>query len=1275
MADHAVYLGVQRLVKAEEGESAAENTNEEEERSDRAKQPCTRCAAKSEGDAGRAFFPNSPFLGSVAAEVLNQFVIDSASLRTDAATSDSAANRRASSCCSQTQGTASASSADEALPPACPSPTLRERGAEALPIGSGAKPSLEAPGKDTALALAALNSSTPLGGLPPTAAAAAAPHDAAAASCKGGAGEKGPLEATQAVLAELMEGLRLGCSSSTQEGAIQGPSSSAAASVAAHLVKIRKAQTMAELSSYIAVFQGALPAVCGGGPLTASKCEALLRALDLVCASPPSALVASSGNGNGVCPPPPQGPLGAPAAEAGTMRYPPDGLEAQQLMCFRLLEALSVLHSSFGQRGRAASPQSASPVYAYHQGVILAAKASRQLFVYLHVVLGKLLLHAVHAVPSLLLAAATEGALVVPAERPLTLLRGAPPQAIEEAFAALQTLYEAANPGAPSARTSQRTAAADAARTEGPAAAAAAAAAAAGGLRSRRLGDVARSQGGADAAAASATATPVPSLLCSPTIRFLGSSEQEGGLEGYAVRGFPGGTGLEPVCGPPLPPAAKGGAPPGGAPPLSLQSGAAAAKGPAAFSLSGLLESPLGALKEEPGGPLASPAASSLWGPLGSLASSPEASNFAEPLEPACCSSSGPPGGPPSPSGGPNVSFDATHNRWIAFWRSQGRSHSKSFSCAKYGGREAARLQALGFRRQLQETAAGEGCAGASAAATDIQSVLAGLNMCQSQKDALAALQQPLLLRQSGGGGGPQSFLGALGGSAMCPGVDPRDAAHSGLSGEEALKALSLLQELRSGSTGPTTAGGGAPPRKPKAKRVGGGGVTRVDGGGVPVRQWAVMGRGPTGRTRTSSARAKSAPNTPGGPRRLDGVGVAAAEELRCLGRNTSSSGASSGYGTEAPALPSPLQGAESQWQMRLRVVSGSITFDRSQNRFMAQWKTSDGCKHSKSFYIKNFSSVEEAQLNALRFKENLLAERDSERSAAAAGIAAAAAQSSARGGGKHRSNDGGPHGGGGAPAMHEALECILSRSIQSCLEEEAADGSTLDKSMVGGSSSLVDSIKAAVAAAAASATETDENCAGPSQALSASMWEEAGGGSSTKESGGPSQHAGGGSCNGSKISPQGISAKRCRQQAVAAATAAAAAAAPSSFAPSPEPHYKRLKHLLSAAVAPSSPSCNMPTLLARGREGEAPKVAPASVVGLQQQASLQDAAAAGAGGIGGCEASLRGPFLLLDSESVYGSLSNKLKSNSTYPPSQVATQYQLAWTLQLYTPYRGDPT
>ncbi|CDJ39712.1 hypothetical protein ETH_00035590, partial [Eimeria tenella] len=137
-------------------------------------------------------------------------------------------------------------------------------------------------------------------------------------------------------------------------------------------------------------------------------------------------------------------PLASPeaAVRGGLFRYPPEGFAAQQLICCRLLEALCALSS------RGAPPQGPGgpPLYTYHQGMILGAQGPQQLFIYSHVILGKLLLHAVHAAPALLLAAAAEGALLLPEERPLALLKGAPQQAIEDAVAALQLLYEAANP-------------------------------------------------------------------------------------------------------------------------------------------------------------------------------------------------------------------------------------------------------------------------------------------------------------------------------------------------------------------------------------------------------------------------------------------------------------------------------------------------------------------------------------------------------------------------------------------------------------------------------------------------------------------------------------------------------------------------------------------------------------------------------------------------------------------------------------------------------------
>ncbi|CDJ44556.1 hypothetical protein, conserved, partial [Eimeria tenella] len=165
-----------------------------------------------------------------------------------------------------------------------------------------------------------------------------------------------------------------------------------------------------------------------------------------------------------------------------------------------------------------------------------------------------------------------------------------------------------------------------------------------------------------------------------------------------------------------------------------------------------------------------------------------------------------------------------------------------------------------------------------------------------------------------------------------------------------------------------------------------------------------------------------------------------------------------------------------------------------------------------------------------------------------------------------------------GSPSIHETLECVLSRSIRSCLEEQEAKGGFFP---VG--APLVDSIKAAVAAAAASLQETDENCAAPTQPLAAALWE---------DPGGPLQEPGRGAtqAEGGPLGAPGGCAKRCRQEAGAAAAAAAAPA----FAASPEPNYKRLRHLLNAATAPPpSLSCPLPTLLSQERAEGAPKGAP----------------------------------------------------------------------------------
>ncbi|BAM41509.1 conserved hypothetical protein [Theileria orientalis strain Shintoku] len=57
-------------------------------------------------------------------------------------------------------------------------------------------------------------------------------------------------------------------------------------------------------------------------------------------------------------------------------------------------------------------------------------------------------------------------------------------------------------------------------------------------------------------------------------------------------------------------------------------------------------------------------------------------------------------------------------------------------------------------------------------------------------------------------------------------------------------------------------------------------------------------------------------------------------------------------------------------------VVSASVSYDKRQQRFMAQWKTREGTKHSKSFYAKRYASPIMARKHAELYKMYILQHR-----------------------------------------------------------------------------------------------------------------------------------------------------------------------------------------------------------------------------------------------------------------------------------------------------------
>lgn len=510
------------------------------------------------------------------------------------------------------------------------------------------------------------------------------------------------------------------------------------------------------------------------------------------------------------------------------------------------------------------------------------------------------------------------------------------------------------------------------------------------------------------------------------------------------------------------------------------------------------------------------------------------------------------PNAPPS-AGYPNVSFDATHNRWIAFWRLNGKNHSKSFNCAKYGGREEARQRAVEFRKQIElrffwnvqnNHAAslkhpGVACLSSSPHRGDTCVPYPSLGSVSSSETSSSLSDLPTVLKKCApagvaNSGYPNASLTPAAVGKTVLGLDDRSlsAVHRLIScaaqwkraqkEELAMAPISpvesvLLQQHQDMliqsphavhmplKSSPRCGSLGSSAPYPTEK------TDTSDTGPVLLHQAKVRVSSKRGRHRRATATKKSADACANS---ANSAGLYATGRLprharpspSCRGRARGGAvSASDPIATGADSRSSGEWTQQQHQQQRLRVVSGSITFDRSQNRFMAQWKTSDGCKHSKSFYTKNFSSLEEAQMHALRFKEGLLAERDQERS-----LAAALAATSVRGGTKPRGgtedaeqirtttkpssarneecfstgcgasthepqNANAPSVQGGVSSflsggcdetsVHQAFECILSRSVQSCLQEA---GERMDDDRdLSPTAQLVGSLKAVVDATA----------------------------------------------------------------------------------------------------------------------------------------------------------------------------------------------------------------
>ncbi|KAK1940342.1 hypothetical protein X943_002704 [Babesia divergens] len=76
-----------------------------------------------------------------------------------------------------------------------------------------------------------------------------------------------------------------------------------------------------------------------------------------------------------------------------------------------------------------------------------------------------------------------------------------------------------------------------------------------------------------------------------------------------------------------------------------------------------------------------------------------------------------------------------------------------------------------------------------------------------------------------------------------------------------------------------------------------------------------------------------------------------------------------------APGISDSYQ-EEAYSSRNANVVSASVSYDKRQQRFMAQWKTREGTKHSKSFYAKRYASPIMARKHAELYKMYILQHR-----------------------------------------------------------------------------------------------------------------------------------------------------------------------------------------------------------------------------------------------------------------------------------------------------------
>ncbi|KAK1443001.1 AP2 [Babesia gibsoni] len=99
-------------------------------------------------------------------------------------------------------------------------------------------------------------------------------------------------------------------------------------------------------------------------------------------------------------------------------------------------------------------------------------------------------------------------------------------------------------------------------------------------------------------------------------------------------------------------------------------------------------------------------------------------------------------------------------------------------------------------------------------------------------------------------------------------------------------------------------------------------------------------------------------------------------ESKRKKKKRIESTSTGEGYSRVTTSSRSESIADEPHYARNTNVVSASVSYDKRQQRFMAQWKTREGTKHSKSFYAKRYASPIMARKHAELYKMYILQHR-----------------------------------------------------------------------------------------------------------------------------------------------------------------------------------------------------------------------------------------------------------------------------------------------------------